>query len=83
MTARREAAAERTPSRCPSMADGLGCGAVKPVTVTKGGRLCSRERRQADVMLAVPLGLMRRIEIGLELMPVIEGRDAAIVASGC
>ena len=32
-TALIAAAAERTPSRCPSMAEGVGWGVVKPVTV--------------------------------------------------
>lgn len=72
-TPRIAAAAERTPSRWPSMAEGVGWGAVKPVTVQYGGRVDSRERRHASVMEEVPLGLIKRMLIVLAELPVTEG----------
>ncbi len=76
--ARMQAAAERTPSTAPSMAEGASKrGAVKPWTVTWGGRVGSRERRQASVMLGVALGLMRRMLMwrGWGAVEVMEGRS--------
>lgn len=48
---------------------------MKPVTVQCGGRVTERERRQASVMLAVPLGFMRRMLIALVEVPVTEGKE--------
>lgn len=75
MIARIAAAEERTPSRWPSMADGAGCGDVKPVTVQCGGSVSWRERRQASVMDEVPFGFMRRILIVLVEVPVTDGSE--------
>jgi hypothetical protein len=57
------------------MAEGVGWGAVKPVTVQYGGRVGCNERRQASVIEEVPLGLMRRILMALVDDPVTTGRD--------
>lgn len=59
--ARKVSAAERTASARPSMAVGDVGGAVKPWTVTLGGRVGVSERRQEAVMVGVELGLIRRI----------------------
>lgn len=59
------------------MAEGVGWGVVKPVTVQCGGRVASRERRHASVMEEVPLGFMRRMLMGLVEVPVTEGRGVA------
>src|SRR6187402_3927092 len=64
-TARMAAAAESTPSRWPSIADGVGWGDVKPVTVQYGGKVSSRDLRQASVIEEVPLGLINSILITL------------------
>lgn len=56
------------------MAEGAGCGAVKPETVTEGGRVGAREARQDRVIEAVALGLMRRMEMGWVVVPVMVGR---------
>jgi len=74
-TARIAAAAERTPSRWPSIAEGPGYGEVKPVTVQYGGRVGSKERRQPSVIEDVPLGFMRRILMILVEEPVIHGSE--------
>lgn len=53
---------------------------MKPVTVQWGGRVGSRERRQASVIEEVPLGFMRRMLMGRVEEPVTERRgDSAIV----
>ena len=75
--ARKEAAAERTASAWPSMAEGAGWGAVKPVTVTSAGTVAARECKHAAVMLGVLLGFTRRMEIWREEVPVIEGSGGA------
>lgn len=56
------------------MAEGAGCGAVKPATVTEGGRVRAREARQDLVIEAVALGFMRRMEMGWAVVPVMVGR---------
>jgi hypothetical protein len=60
---RRQVAADSTASKWPSMALGEGCGAVKPVTVTNGGNVDSRESRHPWVIDGVLFGFIRRIEI--------------------
>ncbi len=55
------------------MAEGVGCGAVKPVTVQYGGNVACNDCRQASVIEAVPLGFMRRILTALVDDPVTEG----------
>lgn len=77
--ARMAAAAERTPSRWPSIAEGEGWGDVKPVTVQFGGSVCSRERRQAAVMEGVLFGFMRRMLICLVEVPVMDGSGEAML----
>jgi hypothetical protein len=54
---------------------------VKPVTVQWGGRVDSRDRRQASVMDEVPLGFMRRILMVLFDDPVTDGRGKDSVMS--
>jgi hypothetical protein len=78
ITARAAAAAENTPSRWPSIAEGVGCGAVKPVTVQYGGNVVSKDRRQASVIEDVPLGFIRRMLIDLVEDPVTEGSRSPI-----
>jgi hypothetical protein len=73
ITARAAAAAERTPSRWPSIAEGVGCGAVKPVTVQYGGSVVSNDRKHASVIEEVPLGFMRSMLIVLVEEPVTDG----------
>lgn len=64
----------------PSMAEGEEVeGAVKPWTVTCGGRVLDMLRRQARVMEGVELGLMRRMEMGRVEVPVTEGRVVVVV----
>ena len=75
----RQRAVERMASLLLSMAVGPVEGAVKPVTVTVGGRVGPREERQAWVMEGVELGLMRRTLRVLEEVPVMEGREAIVV----
>lgn len=57
------------------MAEGAGCGAVKPETVTEGSRVGAREARQDCVMEGVELGFMRRMEMGWVVLPVMVGRE--------
>lgn len=73
MTARMAAAADMTLSKLLSMAVGAGAGAVKPVTVTSGGRFGDTALRQLWVIVAVAFGLMRRMRIGRDCWPVMEG----------
>lgn len=83
-TARIAAAAERTPSRCPSIADGVGCGVVKPVTVQYGGNVSSKERRQAFVIDEVPFGFMSSMLMARVDFPVMDGSviDSDIMKKG-
>jgi len=74
-TARIAAAAERTPSRWPSMAEGVGWGDVTPVTVQWGGSVVSNERRHASVIEDVPLGFTRRMWMAFVEDPVTERRE--------
>lgn len=61
--ARMHASDERIASVADSIAEGEGCGAVKPVRVQFGGREGMSVLTQAEVMDGVELGLMRRIDI--------------------
>lgn len=63
------------------MAEGAGCGAVKPATVTEGGRVGAREARQDRVIEAVELGFMRRMEMGWVVVPVMVGRAKEVMVS--
>lgn len=63
------------------MAEGAGCGAVKPATVTEAGRVGAREARQDRVIEAVALGLMRRMEMGWAVVPVMVGRALEAMVS--
>lgn len=78
----RQRAVERTASLWPSMAVGAVGGAVKPVTVTCGGRVGPRNERQDCVMLGVELGFMRRMERGLVVLPVMKGREDIVGRAG-
>lgn len=60
------------------MAVGAVGGAVKPVTFTDVGRVERREERQAVVMEGVELGFMRRMEMGVVGVPVMEGREVIV-----
>ncbi len=82
-TARTAAADESTPSRWPSMAEGVGWGDVNPVTVQWGGSVVSRERRHASVIEDVPLGLTRRMLMACFEDPVTEGRARAMPGKCC
>lgn len=53
----------RMASDAPSMADGPGLGAVKPVTATWGGRYGVVMRMHASVIDTVEFGLIKSIDI--------------------
>jgi hypothetical protein len=78
-TARIAAAAQRTPSRWPSIAEGVGWGDVNPVTVQWGGSVVSNERRHASVIEDVPFGFMRSMLMAFVEDPVTEGRDGEMM----
>lgn len=61
-----------------SMAVGAVAGAVKPVTDMEAGRVGAREERQAVVMEGVELGFMRRMEMALVEVPVMEGKGVIV-----
>lgn len=58
-----QASVERIASDWDSIAVGPGCGAVKPWTVTFGGRVGAMAFRQPFVMYSVEFGLTKRILI--------------------
>lgn len=60
------------------MAVGAVEGAVKPVTDMEVGRVEAREERQAVVMEGVELGFMRRMEMALVEVPVMEGKEVIV-----
>lgn len=60
---RMHRSAERMASVADSMAEGDGCGAVKPTTVQSSGRDEVKVDKHAAVMLGVELGLTRRMVI--------------------
>ena len=62
-----------TSSKPPSMAEGAGLGAVKPVTVTSGVSVDLTISRHACVIEGVALGLQRRMRICL--VPVVPVTD--------
>lgn len=80
--ARKQSADESTASARPSIAEGAVGGAVKPCTVTCGGRLVAILRRHALVMVSVELGLMSRMDIGRVEAPVTHGRRVDDMAVG-
>lgn len=51
---------------------------MKPVTVQYGGRVVSRDRRQASVIEEVPLGFIRRMLMALVEDPVTLGSESPI-----
>lgn len=79
--ARKQSADESTASARPSMAEGAVGGAVKPCTVTCGGRVLAMLRRHAVVMVSVELGLMSRMDIGRVEAPVTLGRGVDDIAA--
>jgi hypothetical protein len=58
------------------MAEGVGPGDVKPVTVQCGGRVDSNDLRHASVIDDVPFGFIRRILMLLVEDPVTDGRES-------
>ena len=82
--ARMHASEERMASVADSIADGAGCGAVKPYTKQVGGKEDLRVERQASVMLRVEFGLMSRMETfgcALPWMGAVKG-DEEVMAFG-
>lgn len=65
------------------MAEGVGCGAVKPVTVTCSGRVGSSDLRHASVIDLVPFGLIRSILMEREEIPVTLGSGSNADIIGC
>lgn len=79
---RKQSADESTASARPSIADGAVGGAVKPCTVTCGGRVAAMLRRHALVMVSVELGLMSKMDMGRVEAPVTLGRRVDNMAVG-
>jgi hypothetical protein len=61
--ARIHASEDKIASVADSIAEGEGCGAVKPVTVQSGGREDLTVETQAAVIVGVEFGFIRRMEM--------------------